>query len=55
MNIREQIEEREALLLSPMQLKAAMPSVIQKKLLIHLEQHFNEIGIALFTVNVLDD
>ena len=55
MNIREQIEEREALLLSPYAAKSrdAIRDV-EEKLPIHLELRFNAIGIALFTVNVLD-
>ena len=54
MNIREQIEEREALLLSPYAAKRRDAIRDIEESLIRLEPRFNAIGIASFIVNVLD-
>ena len=53
MNIREQIEEREVLLLSPYAAKSRDAIRDLEEAQIHLELPFNVIGTALFTVNVL--
>ena len=54
MNIREQIEEREVLLLSPYAAKSRDAiRDLEEAPDPHLELPFNVIGTALFTVNVL--